>query len=106
MQVILIAVLDICFGKKTRESVLGTFRNICTVAVYSWYIKDASVGFCQQIFKKNFRSYFRENCQKTFVTLSRFWLLRGWGVWVNPLKKENLRQKSFLDNVEWSCKKL
>ena len=27
-------------------------------------------------------------------------------VWENPLKKENLQQKSFSDNVEWSSKKL
>ena len=32
----------------------------------------------------------------------------GVGVWVNPLKKENLWQKcfSFSDNVEWSSKNL
>ena len=35
-----------------------------------------------------------------FVTLSRFWPLRGRGVWMNPLKTENLRRKSFSDNVE------
>ena len=27
-------------------------------------------------------------------------------VWVNPLKKEYLWQKLFLDNVEWSSKNL
>ena len=34
--------------------------------------------------------------------------IKGVGVWswVNPLKKENLREKSFSDNVEWSSKKL
>ena len=26
--------------------------------------------------------------------------------WVNSLKKENLRRKSFSDNIEWSSKKL
>ena len=36
-----------------RESVFGTFKNICTVVVHCWYIKDASAGFCQQIFKKS-----------------------------------------------------
>ena len=44
--------------------------------------------------------------QKTFVTFSGFWLLTGWevGVWVNPLKKENLWRKSFFSDVEWSSK--
>ena len=28
--------------------------------------------------------------QKSSATLSGFWPLRGWGVWVNPIKKENL----------------
>ena len=66
--------------------------------------------FYQQIFekKKCFRLHLRENWQKHFVTLSRFWPLRGSGVqsWVNPLKKENLGRKSFSDNIEWSFKKL
>ena len=26
--------------------------------------------------------------------------------WVNPLKNENLRRKSFSDNIKWSSKKL
>ena len=38
------------FWKNTRESAVGTFENIYTVAVYCWYIKDAFAGFCQQIF--------------------------------------------------------
>ena len=37
--------------------------------------------------------YIREHGQKTFVMISRFWLLRGWGRGrgggrVNPLKKK------------------
>ena len=28
------AVFEICSGKKTRESVAGTFKKICTVAVH------------------------------------------------------------------------
>ena len=47
-----IAVLEICSEKNTRESEVGTFENICTVAVHCWYIKDAFAGFCQQIFLK------------------------------------------------------
>ena len=31
---------------------------------------------------------------KTFVMFSAIWLLRGWRVWVNPLKKKKLWQKS------------
>ena len=58
--------------------------------------------------EKCFRGHLIENWQKIFVTLSRFSLLRGSSVWswMNPLKKENLRRKSFSDNVEWSSKKL
>ena len=40
-------------------------------------------------------SKFREPQQRTFVTLSRFWLFKGLGAWVNLLKNENLWQKSF-----------
>ena len=47
-----IAVLEICSEKKTRVSVVGTFRNICTVSVHFWYIKDAFAGFCQKKFEK------------------------------------------------------
>ena len=56
-----------------------------------------------------------EQWQKAFVTLSRFWLLKGWGwgwgwgVWVKPLKKETLWRKSFfqvmLNEVLKSCEK-
>ena len=34
-----IAVLDIHSEKNTRESVVQTFKNICTVAIHCWYIK-------------------------------------------------------------------
>ena len=74
---VLIAVLEICSDKNTGVSVVGTFQKICTVAVHCWYIKDVFAGFCQQIFEKKIRRHFRENRQKTFVTLSRFWLFRG-----------------------------
>ena len=37
----------------------------------------------------------REHRQKTFTMLSRFWLLRGRVVWVNPSKKQNLWRESF-----------
>ena len=48
-----IAVLEIYSEKKTRESVVGTFKNISEVAVHCWYIKDAFAEFCQQIFEQN-----------------------------------------------------
>ena len=40
------AVLEICSEKKTRESVVETFKNKVAVAVHYWYIKDAFAGFC------------------------------------------------------------
>ena len=43
-----IAVLETCFEKKTKESVVGTLENICTVAVHCC-IKDGFARFCQQI---------------------------------------------------------
>ena len=48
-----IAVLKICSEKKTWESVAGTFKNITTVVIHCWYIKDAFTEFCQQIFEQN-----------------------------------------------------
>ena len=48
-----IAVLEIYSWNKTRQSVVGTFKNISTVAVLCWYIKDAFAEFCQQIFEQN-----------------------------------------------------
>ena len=42
-----IAFLEICFEKKTKESVAGIFKNICKVAVYCWYIKCAFAEYFQ-----------------------------------------------------------
>ena len=47
---VLTAVLEICSDKNTGESVVGTFKNICTVAVHYWYIKDVFAGFYQQLY--------------------------------------------------------
>ena len=69
-----IAVLEICSDKNTRESVVGTFKNTCTVAVHCWYIKDAFEGFCQQIFKKKSEGILGKIGQKTLLALSRFWV--------------------------------
>ena len=50
--------------------------------------------------KEYFRRYFKKNWQKAFVTHGRFWPFKGWRVWVNLLRKENLQQKIFSDNAE------
>ena len=44
-----IAAFEIYSENKNRESVVGTSKNICTVAVHCWYIKDAFAGFCSQV---------------------------------------------------------
>ena len=49
---VLIAALEIYSEENIRESVVGTFKNICTVAVHCWYMIDVFAGFCQQILKK------------------------------------------------------
>ena len=62
-----LAALDICSEKNTRESVVGTFKNICTVAVHYWYIKDAFEGILStNISSKKFGRHFRGNQQKSF----------------------------------------
>ena len=40
-----ITVLKICTEKETRESVVGNFINICTVAVHCWYIMNVAAGW-------------------------------------------------------------
>ena len=47
-----VAVLEKCFEKKTKESVVETFRDISTVGVHCWYIKYSFAGACQQTLKK------------------------------------------------------
>ena len=47
-----IAVLEICSEKNTRKSILGTFKNICTVAVHCWYIKDGVWGLGESVKKE------------------------------------------------------
>ena len=92
------AVLEICSEKKTKVFAVGTFKNICTGAVHCWYVKDAFAGFWKKNFeKKYFRRYFWVKLKNAFPTLSRFWPLRGWGVLMNPLTKENLRWKLSAD---------
>ena len=43
---------EICFEKKTKESVVGTFKNISTVGAHYWYTKGAFARLCQQFLKK------------------------------------------------------
>ena len=69
MQVIIdacvkIAVLEICSKKNTKESVVGTFKNRCKVALYCWYVKDAFAGFCQQIFFEKSQKAFQGKLTK------------------------------------------
>ena len=53
-------------------------------------MKDVFAGFCQQILKKNSEGILGKIDQKAFVTLNRFWVLRGWGYLGESFKKENL----------------
>ena len=73
MQVIIdacvkLAVLKMYPEKKTREFVVATFKNVSTVAVYCWYIKDAFAEFCQQIFKQNISEGNSRKIEKTFLS--------------------------------------
>ena len=77
------------------------------VTVHCRYIKMLLQDFVNKFWKKNVSECILEKVDKEkFVTLSRFCPLRVSGVWswMNPLKKENLRRKSFSN--EWSSKKL
>ena len=68
-----IAVLEIFSEENTRESVVRNFKNISTVAVPCWYIKDAFAGFCLQIIlKRGFWRHFRENWQTLLSRLADF----------------------------------
>ena len=54
-----IAILEICFETKTKQFVVGTFKNICTLEVHCWYTKDAFAGFVNKFWnKKYFKRYF------------------------------------------------
>ena len=83
-------VLDIC-NKQVATRYLWSsllvynkisFKAINKLTVYSVHT-HVPCGCYFLVLTKNF-----------FVTLSRFWQLRGWG-WVNLLKKEKLWWKSF-----------
>ena len=107
------AVFEICSEKKTRESITGNFKNICAVTVHCWYKQDAFAGFREQIFeKKKFRRHFRvdkNNLSRLADLAIRLCVcVLGRGCWAlsESVKKQNLRWKSFSDNVEWSSKKL
>ena len=57
-----IAVLEIRFEKKSKESIVGTFKNICTVAVHGWYIKDALQDFANKFLKKKSEDILEADC--------------------------------------------
>ena len=37
-----------------EDHVVGTSKNICTVAVHCWYIKDIFTGFFQQVLERKY----------------------------------------------------
>ena len=43
-----IVILEICFEKKAKESVVRTFKYMCTAAVHCWYIKEAVADIVQR----------------------------------------------------------
>ena len=63
-----IAVFEMYSRKKTRKYVVGTFKNIITVAVNCWYIKDALAEFCQQIFEQNISEGILGKTYKTILS--------------------------------------
>ena len=67
-----IAVLEICSEKNNRESVVGTVKNICIVAVHCWYLEDTFAEFCQQIFKKKSEGILGKIDKKTLLCLEDF----------------------------------
>ena len=74
-----IAAAQLCFEKKTKESVVENLQKmLCRILSINFWKKNISEDILWKINKK------------TFITFSRFWPLRewGWGEGVNPLKKE------------------
>ena len=64
-----IAVLEICCEKNTREPVIGTSKNMCTVSIYCWYIKkmplkDFSHKYLKKIIDQNILSRLAEGWVK------------------------------------------
>ena len=54
--------------KKTTESVIGTSKNISTVAIHWWYMKDAFPEICQQIFEQNISEDILGKIDKNFLS--------------------------------------
>ena len=50
-----------CFEKKQKEFVVETFKNVSTVGVHCWCIKDAFAEFCWLISEKNNQKYFKRH---------------------------------------------
>ena len=55
--------------RNTKEA--GSYKNICTIAVHCWYIKDAFAGFCWHVFEK---MYILEDILEDIVVVSSFHL--------------------------------
>ena len=80
------ALLSLSFWWQTEKKLPALVVNI-----YSYKM----LYFSREIYLCWLINLIREHWQKTFVTLKNFLVVKGWVVWVNPLKKENLWQKSF-----------
>ena len=63
-----------------KKSVVGTFKNICTVAVQCWYIKYVFAGFCQEILKKQSKGILGKIDKKLLSRLADFGYQRGEGL--------------------------
>ena len=70
--------MEICSKKNTRESVVGTLLPYNRITLTN-------------IKKKKLEDILDIIVQKS---------CKGWKVWVNPLKKENLQQKLFSNNFD------
>ena len=67
------------FGTETYLNMQNSLNalNVCRICIFAFFV-----------FVWKYPFWLRKHRQKTFVTHSGFWLLKGWG-WVNPIKMEN-----------------
>ena len=88
-------------GSSKMLTIFGESACVYVLLSVSW-----RVHVSLKAYKKRWLSV---HWQKMFLTLSRFWPLREWGIWLNPLNKENSWQKSFfqilLNEVLKNCEK-
>ena len=88
------------FGTETDLNMQNSLNAVsaCRICIFAFF-----VFVCKSPF------WLREHWQKTFVTHSGFWPLRGWGgggLSESVKKGKFLTKISFSVNVEWSSKKL